>query len=165
MSTLAFSLVVLAGLIHACWNIAAKKAGGDARFSFFSSVWMALIWAPVGLWAGWSVVPRWGWVEWGFIGASAVLHVVYFIVLLRGYRYTSAQVAHALRTLLQVRQVVCHTPTVLAGLTLLESGGDFADGVIAAEGDLLGGTEFVSFDQQAIKLLKAQKRKVRLLEA
>ena len=83
MSTLAFSLVVLAGLIHACWNIAAKKAGGDARFSFFSSVWMALIWAPVGLWAGWSVVPRWGWVEWGFIGASAVLHVVYFIVLLR----------------------------------------------------------------------------------
>ena len=61
--------------------------------------------------------------------------------------------------------MVCHTPTVLAGLTLLESGGDFADGVIAAEGDLLGGTEFVSFDQQAIKLLKAQKRKVRLLEA
>ena len=73
--------------------------------------------------------------------------------------------ARALRTLLQVRQVVCHTPTVQAGLALLESGGDFADGVIAAEGELLGGTEFVSFDQQAIKLLKAQKRKVRLLEA
>ena len=86
MSTLAFSLVVLAGLIHACWNIAAKKAGGDARFSFFSSVWMALIWAPVGLWAGWAVVPRWGWLEWVFIVGSAVLHVVYFIVLLRGYR-------------------------------------------------------------------------------
>ena len=61
-------------------------------------------------------------------------------VLLRGSRYTPAQVAHALRTLLQVRQVVCHTPTVLAGLALLESGGDFADGVMAAEGDLLGCT-------------------------
>lgn len=61
--------------------------------------------------------------------------------------------------------MVCQTPTVLAGLALLESGGDFADGVIAAECDLLGGTEFVSFDQQAIKLLKAQKRKARLLEA
>jgi hypothetical protein len=36
---------------------------------------------------------------------------------------------------------------------------------MAAEGDLLGGTEFVSFDQQAIKLLKAQKHKVRLLAA
>ena len=84
-------------------------------------------------------------------------------VLLRGYRYTPAQVAHALRTLLQVRQVVCHTPAVLAGLTQLDRGGDFADGVIAAEGELLGGTEFVSFDQQAIHLLKAQKRKARLL--
>lgn len=84
-------------------------------------------------------------------------------VLLRGYRYSPVQVAHALRTLLQVRQVVCHTPAVEAGLALLESGGDFADGVIAFEGELLGGTEFVSFDQQAIKLLKAQKRKARLI--
>jgi predicted nucleic-acid-binding protein len=29
--------------------------------------------------------------------------------------------------------------------------------VIAAEGELLGGTELVSFDQRAIQLLKAQK--------
>ncbi len=84
-------------------------------------------------------------------------------VLLRGYRYSSAQAAHALRALLQVRQVVCNTPAVLAGLSLLEAGGDFADGVIAFEGELLGGTEFLSFDQQAVKLLKAQKRKARML--
>ena len=88
--------MVLAGLIHACWNIAAKKAGGDARFSFFSSVWMALIWAPMGLWAGWSVVPRWGWLDWAFILASAVLHVVYFIVLLRGYRKADLTVVYPL---------------------------------------------------------------------
>lgn len=62
-----------------------------------------------------------------------------------------------------VRQVVCNTPAVEAGLALLESGGNFVDGVIAFEGELLGGTEFVSVDQQAIKLLKAQKRKVRWL--
>lgn len=86
-------------------------------------------------------------------------------VLLRGYRYTPVQVAHAVRTLLQVRQVVCNTPVVLAGLALLESGGDFADGVIAYEGELLGGQEFVTFDQQAAKLLKAQKRKVRWLKS
>lgn len=96
------------------------------------------------------------------VPTSALCELVW--VLLRGYHYTPVQVAHALRSLLQVRQVVCHTPAVLAGLALLEDGGDFADGVIAFEGDLLGGTEFVSFDQQAIKLLKAQKRKVRLLK-
>jgi len=50
---------------------------------------------------------------------------------------------------------------VLAGLAVLESGGDFADGAIAYEGGLLGGPEFVTFDQQAAKHLKAQKRKVR----
>ena len=86
-------------------------------------------------------------------------------VLLRGYHYTPAQVAHAVRTLLQVSQVVCNIPAVLAGLALLESGGDFADGVIAFEGELLGGQAFVTFDQQAAKLLKNQKRKVRLLKA
>ena len=84
-------------------------------------------------------------------------------VLLRGYRYTPAQVAQAVRTLIQVRHVVCHTPAVLAGLALLEAGGDFADGAMAYEGELLGGPEFVTFDQQAARLLKAQKRKVNWL--
>jgi predicted nucleic-acid-binding protein len=84
-------------------------------------------------------------------------------VLLRGYRYTPVQVAQAVRTLIQVRHVVCHTPAVLAGLAVLEAGGDFADGAIAYEGELLGGPEFVTFDHQAAKLLKEQKRKVRWL--
>ena len=86
-------------------------------------------------------------------------------VLIRGYRYTPEQVAHAIRTLLQVSQVVCNTPAVLAGLALLQSGGDFADGVIAFESELMGGQEFVTFDKAAAKLLKQQKRKVRLLKA
>jgi predicted nucleic-acid-binding protein len=86
-------------------------------------------------------------------------------VLIRGYRYTPEQVAHAIRTLLQVGQVVCNTPAMLAGLALLQSGGDFADGVIAFEGELMGGQEFVTFDKAAAKLLKQQKRKVRLLKA
>lgn len=86
-------------------------------------------------------------------------------VLLRGYRYTPGQAAHAVRALLQVQQVVINTPAVLAGLAMLEAGGDFADGVIAFEGELLGGQEFLSFDQQAVKLLKAQKRKARLLKS
>jgi predicted nucleic-acid-binding protein len=86
-------------------------------------------------------------------------------VLLRGYRYAPTQVAQAVRTLLQVRKVVCHTPAVKAGLALLEAGGDFADGAIAFEGELLGGSEFVTFDHQAGKLLQANKRSVRVLTA
>ena len=97
------------------------------------------------------------------VPSTALCEMVW--VLIRGYRYTPEQVAHAIRTLLQVGQVVCNTPAVLAGLALLQSGGDFADGVIAFEGELMGGQEFVTFDNAAAKLLKQQKRKVRLLKA
>ena len=92
----ALALIVLAGLIHASWNIAAKKAGGDARFAFFTSVMMMLIWAPVGLWASWGVLPRWGWVEWIVVAVSGVLHVLYYVVLLRGYRKADLTVVYPL---------------------------------------------------------------------
>ena len=84
-------------------------------------------------------------------------------VLLRGYRYSGPQVVAALRLLVNTRQVVCDMPAVLAGLAMLDQGGDFADAVIAFEGGAMGGTEFVSFDQQAVKLLRQSKRKARLL--
>lgn len=92
----ALALVVLAGLIHASWNIAAKKAGGDARFAFFTSVVLMLVWAPVGLWAAWGVLPGWGWIEWSLVALSGVLHVLYYIVLLRGYRKADLTVVYPL---------------------------------------------------------------------
>ena len=92
----ALALVVLAGLIHACWNIAAKKAGGDVRFVGFTSVVLMVFWAPVGLWAGWQQVPLWGALEWALVLASALLHVGYFIVLLRGYRKADLTVVYPL---------------------------------------------------------------------
>ena len=92
----ALALVVLAGLIHASWNIAAKKAGGDARFAFFTSVVLMLVWAPVGLWAAWGVLPGWGWIEWSLVALSGVLHVLYYVVLLRGYRKADLTVVYPL---------------------------------------------------------------------
>ena len=92
----ALALVVLAGLIHASWNIAAKKAGGDARFAFFTSFVLMLVWAPVGLWAAWGVLPGWGWREWTVIAVSGVLHVLYYVVLLRGYRKADLTVVYPL---------------------------------------------------------------------
>jgi drug/metabolite transporter (DMT)-like permease len=92
----ALALVVLAGFIHACWNIAAKKAGGDVRFVAFTSVVLMVFWAPVGLWVGWQQVPAWGLLEWALVLASALLHIVYFIVLLRGYRKADLTVVYPL---------------------------------------------------------------------
>jgi drug/metabolite transporter (DMT)-like permease len=96
MTLYAFALIILAGIIHAFWNIVAKKAGGDARFSLLTSVLNALVWMPLGWWLGKDVVPTWGWTEWGFVAASAMLHVFYFIVLLRGYRVADLTVVYPL---------------------------------------------------------------------
>lgn len=96
MTPTAFSLIVLAGLIHAGWNIVAKKAGGDARFAFFIALLVMVVWAPLGWWVGRTEVPRWGPTEWGFVLASGVLHVVYFVVLLRGYRKADLTVVYPL---------------------------------------------------------------------
>ena len=96
MPASALALVILAGLIHASWNIAAKKAGGDARFAAFTSAVMVVFWAPLGLWLGWQQVPQWGLAEWAFIVASALLHLVYYLVLLRGYRKADLTVVYPL---------------------------------------------------------------------
>lgn len=90
----AFALVILAGFIHSLWNIAAKKAGGDARFAGFSSLIIMVVWAPVGIYYGWDVVPSWGRLEWTFVALSGVLHVLYFVALLRGYRKADLTVVY-----------------------------------------------------------------------
>lgn len=43
------------------------------------------------------------------------------------------------------------------------SGGDFADGTIAYEGEWLGAEEFISFNAEAVSLLESQGRRARLL--
>ena len=84
-------------------------------------------------------------------------------VLSQGYRISSSDIAEAIRRLLNGVNVVVNRPAAEAGLTLLDSGGDFADGVIAYEGSWLGAETFVSFDRKAVKLMEAQGRSVQLL--
>ncbi len=84
-------------------------------------------------------------------------------VLLRVYNLQPADAANAIRALLVVANVEVNRPAVEAGLLLLEAGGDFADGVIAYEGNWLGGETFVSFDKKAVALLTAQGQSARLL--
>lgn len=84
-------------------------------------------------------------------------------VLSRGYRIPAAEIAEAIRRLMNGANVVVNRPAAEAGLALLDAGGDFADGVIAYEGSWLGADTFISFDRKAVKLMKAQGQSVRLL--
>ncbi|QCB46655.1 EamA family transporter [Hydrogenophaga sp. PAMC20947] len=96
MTPAAFALIVVAGLIHAGWNIVAKKAAGDARFAFFTAFFMMVLWAPLGWWLGRNELPRWGTNEWGLVLVGGLLHVLYFVVLLRGYRKADLTVVYPL---------------------------------------------------------------------
>lgn len=94
MPLTALVLVLVAALLHALWNLAAKKAGGDHRFVFLTASAVVVLWAPAAAWFGWHELPRWGWREWTAIGASAVVHVVYYVVLLKGYRVSDLTVVY-----------------------------------------------------------------------
>ena len=96
MPVTALALVVLAGLIHAAWNIAAKKANGDVRFAFFISLFTVVVWLPLGVYLGWQQLGAWGWAEWACAATSGVIHVFYFVVLLRGYRKSDLTVVYPL---------------------------------------------------------------------
>jgi predicted nucleic-acid-binding protein len=84
-------------------------------------------------------------------------------VLRQGYKKPAAEVADAIRVLMDSSNIVVNQPAVEAGLAVLDKGGDFADGAIAYEGRWLGAEEFVSFDKQAVSLLKSQGKRARLL--
>jgi predicted nucleic-acid-binding protein len=84
-------------------------------------------------------------------------------VLSQGYGVAAAEIERAIRLLINSANVAMNRPAAEAGLSILSAGGDFADGVIAAEGRSLGAEVFVSFDQQAVRLLAAQGEQARLL--
>ena len=84
-------------------------------------------------------------------------------ILRRGAKLPKAEVAITIRDLLNAGNVVMNRPAVEAGLAILEAGGDFADGIMAFEGNWLGGETFVSFDKQAVELLAEQGQVARRL--
>lgn len=84
-------------------------------------------------------------------------------MLSQAYKIADADIAEAIRRLMNSTNVLVNRPAVELGLTMLDAGGDFADGVISYEGSWLGADTFVSFDKEATKLLGARGRSVRLL--
>jgi len=87
-----------------------------------------------------------------------------FVWVLSGaYRFGRAEIIKTVESLCDVPNVVVNRPAVDAGLAMLRSGGDFADGVIAHEGRWLGGETFVSFDKKAVSLILKQGHDTKLL--
>ena len=90
----ALAMVIVAALLHAFWNIVAKKTGGNRHFVLMGGLVLAVFWAPVGVYLGWREVPHWGWLQWTFVGLSGLSHLAYFHVLLKGYRVSDLTVVY-----------------------------------------------------------------------
>ncbi|GAA4104187.1 DMT family transporter [Nonomuraea soli] len=87
MSPLAMSLVLVAAVCHASWNLLSKQASrvDGVVFVWIVAVASTALWAPVG--AGYVLVtgdvPAWG--DLAVVTVSAALHTAYFVALQRGY--------------------------------------------------------------------------------
>ena len=141
MSGTALTLVLVAAVLHATWNLSVKGAAGEDRVGF---VWVyvvvsAALWLPVGV--VWAVVtgerPTWWWLAGALV--SALLHIVYQLVLQRGYAegdlnlvYPLARGAGPMLTFLVAVTVLGQHPgpvevagvlAVVAGVLLISLGG------------------------------------------
>lgn len=96
MTALPLTLVLLAAVIHAIWNLIAKKAGGDIRFALMTYVTLAIVWAPLGVWFTWEQAGDFGLLQWGLICTSGAVHLIYYLILLRGYRKGDLSVVYPL---------------------------------------------------------------------
>ena len=86
MSTGALALVLTAAVAHALWNLAAKRVVADrVVFVWLYVVGSAVLWVPLALVGAVATGqrPTWAWLLGA--GVSALLHVVYNLVLVHGY--------------------------------------------------------------------------------
>ena len=88
-------------------------------------------------------------------------------VLFSTYKFSRQEVIAGIKSVLSLENLVCREDEVEAGMSLLEKGGDFADGVNAYTGRLLSTSRkavFVSFDKKAVRLVTDTGANAMLLE-
>jgi drug/metabolite transporter (DMT)-like permease len=86
MTAFALALVLVAAVLHATWNVCAKRAGGGLPFVWVTGAVICAFYAPVlaGYW-NWNQ-PTLSWRDVAWIAGSGVLKTGYSLLLQRGYR-------------------------------------------------------------------------------
>ena len=83
MTPLSLGLVLLSALAHSTWNLMLKKSDDQEVFIFCLLVASAVLLAPLGVTLFW-LFP-FDPIGWLFVLATVIVHVLYFILLGRGY--------------------------------------------------------------------------------
>lgn len=96
MNSLALSLVISGALLHALWNLCAKKAAGGLPFVWLFGLVSLLVALPFG-WVSWSAnAAQLSCSAWLAIVASALVHALYSLVLQKGYRASDFSLVYPL---------------------------------------------------------------------
>ncbi len=94
----ALILVLIAAIFHATWNLLAKKSGGATVFAFSTAIVTAIIWTPIAFYI--SIynpeISHLSWTEtaWLMVILSAIIHAIYYVVLLHGYQVAPLSVVY-----------------------------------------------------------------------
>lgn len=96
MNSDALSLVVAGALCHALWNYFAKKASGGLPFVWLFGLVSLVVAAPFGLFSWFTNAHQLTVQAWIAIMGSAIVHVVYSLVLQKGYREGEFSVVYPL---------------------------------------------------------------------
>lgn len=96
MNSAALALVVAGALLHALWNLFAKKASGGLPFVWLFGIVSLVVFLPFGVYSGFSNWQQLGVQAWIAIVASALIHVVYSLVLQQGYRESDFSIVYPL---------------------------------------------------------------------
>ncbi len=94
MTPTALGLVLVAALCHATWNLVAKRVGGGPAFAWVFTATSSVLYAPLGLASLLIVRPELTAEAWVFILGNGLLHVVYLVSLLHGYRVGDLSVVY-----------------------------------------------------------------------
>jgi len=92
MTLTAFLLVVVAAVLHACWNLTAKRASGNLGVFWLGLCFTSLLLLPVVWLAGLPVDPA----GLPYIVATGLIHTAYFGLLAASYRHGEMSVVYPL---------------------------------------------------------------------
>lgn len=94
MNGLAVGLILASALLHAWWNLIAKRVGGGATFIWLYATLACLIYAPIVL--AMALADRVHVTPTGiaFLTLSTLLHALYLVVLHQGYRWGDLSVVY-----------------------------------------------------------------------
>jgi drug/metabolite transporter (DMT)-like permease len=96
MSLYVLALVLTAAVLHASWNLLAKKAKGKTPFIWLQYIASNILYLPFLFFQTHKGIPVYSWPLLWFSVSSAVVHLGYFIVLQKGYRSADLSVVYPL---------------------------------------------------------------------